>query len=145
MAIIYIPNHLYPTPSASGKITRYTSCTPSYNKRQTFASIYSIAKTLKKASQNTSFSAPGTLGHKVFNRIVREELLELAVELCRQSFIMRDDQRRFIQLLDDICHREGFTGAGNAEKCLALVAFLKTFYQLLNGLGLVAGGFIFQY
>lgn len=58
MAIIYIPNHLYPTPSASGKTTRYTSCTPSYNKRQTFTSIHSIAKTLKKASQNFSVFQP---------------------------------------------------------------------------------------
>ena len=58
MAIIYIPNHLYPTPSASGKITRYTSCTPSYNKRQTFTSIHSIAKTLKKASQSFSMFQP---------------------------------------------------------------------------------------
>ena len=58
MAIIYIPNHLYPTPSASGKNTRYTSCTPSYNKRQTFTSIHSIAKTLKKASQNFSVFQP---------------------------------------------------------------------------------------
>ena len=54
MAFIFIPNHLYPTPSASGKNTRYTSCTPSYNKRQTFTSIHSIAKTLKKASRNFS-------------------------------------------------------------------------------------------
>lgn len=58
MASIYIPNHLYPTPSASGKITRYTSSTPSYNKRQTFTSIHSIAKTLKKASQNFSVFQP---------------------------------------------------------------------------------------
>ena len=58
MAIIYIPNHLYPTPSASGKNTRYTSCTPSYNKRQTFTSIHSMAKTLKKASQNFSVFQP---------------------------------------------------------------------------------------
>ena len=58
MAIIYIPNHLYPTPSASGKNTCYTSCTPSYNKRQTFTSIHSIAKTLKKASQNFSVFQP---------------------------------------------------------------------------------------
>ena len=58
MAIIYIPNHLYPTPSASGKNTCYTSCTPSYNKRQTFTSIHSIAKTLKKPSQNFSVFQP---------------------------------------------------------------------------------------
>ena len=40
---------------------------------------------------------------------------------------MSNDKRRFIQLLDDICHREGFSGTGDAQKGLALVSFLKTF------------------
>ncbi len=53
---------------------------------------------------------------------------------------MSNDQCRFIQLLDDICHREGFSGAGDTEKCLALVAFLKTFDKIGDRLGLVAGG-----
>ena len=70
MAIIYIPNHLYPTPSASGKNTRYTSCTPSYNKRQTFTSIHSIAKTLKKASQNFSVFQPPTEFFRVSTTIL---------------------------------------------------------------------------
>lgn len=50
MAIIYIPNHLYPTPSASGKNTCYTSCTPSHNRRQTFTFIHSIAKPQENAT-----------------------------------------------------------------------------------------------
>ena len=48
--LVYIPNYLYPTPSASGKITCYTSCTPSYNRRQAFTAIHSTAKTQKSKS-----------------------------------------------------------------------------------------------
>ena len=56
MAIIYVPNYLYPTPSASGKITYYASYTPLHNKRQTFTSIYSIAKSLENAIEFFSSS-----------------------------------------------------------------------------------------
>lgn len=53
-----------------------------------------------------------------------EEFFELAVELCRQSLVMGDDQRRLIQLLDDVRHRKGFVGVGDAQKGLALVVRL---------------------
>ena len=100
----------------------------------------------KSESNNTRyppFSGPGTLGDKIFYGIVREKFLELAVELCRQCLVMSNDQRRFIQLLYNVCHREGFSGAGDAEKCLALVAFLETFDKIGDRLGLVAGGVVF--
>ena len=77
----------------------------------------------KSAPNNTRyppFSGSGTLGDEILYSIVREKFLELTVELCRQSFVMSNDQRRFIQLLDDIRHRKGFSGAGDAQKCLAL-------------------------
>ena len=56
---------------------------------------------------------------------------------------MGDNQRRFIQLLDDICHRESFTRTGDAKEGLTLVTFLEAFDQVSDGLGLVAGGFVF--
>ena len=65
----------------------------------------------KSESNNTRyppFSCPGTLGDEILYGIVREKFLELAVELRRQSLVMGDNQRRFIQLLDDICHRKRF-------------------------------------
>ena len=99
--------------------------------------------TARKNTKYTSFSASGTLGHEILYGVVREKFLELTVELCRQCFVMSDDQRRFIQLLDDICHRESFTGTGDAEKDLALVALLETFDKVGNRLGLVAGGLVF--
>ena len=53
----------------------------------------------KSEPNNTShplFSVPGTLGDEILYGIVREKFLELAVELRRQSLIVRNDQRRFI-------------------------------------------------
>ena len=100
----------------------------------------------KSESNNTRytpFSGPGTLGDKILHCVIREEFLELAVKLRRQRLVVSDDQRRFIQLCNDIRHREGFSGAGDAQESLALVAFLKAFNQIGDSLGLVAGGFVF--
>ena len=55
---------------------------------------------------------------------------------------MCDDQSGFIQCCDDIGHGEGFAGAGDTQKGLELVAFLKAFHQFCNRLGLVTGGLI---
>ena len=49
------------------------------------------------------------VGDEILYGIVREKFLELAVELCRQGLVMGNNQCWFIQLLDDICHREGFS------------------------------------
>ena len=47
--------------------------------------------------------------------------------------------------LYNVCHREGFSRAGNTQKGLALIAFLETFDQSLDCLRLVAGGLVFRY
>ena len=39
---------------------------------------------------------------EIFDRVTREELLELRVKLRGQCFVVRDDKGRPIQLLDDI-------------------------------------------
>ena len=40
------------------------------------------------------------VGDKILHCVVWEEFFEFAVELCRQSLVMGDDQRGLIQLLD---------------------------------------------
>lgn len=55
-----------------------------------------------------------------------EELLKLIAELRCQRLIMRDDKRQFLQLLNDIRHREGRTRTDNVVERLALIAFLKS-------------------
>ena len=56
---------------------------------------------------------------------------------------MGQNQRRLVQLLDDIGHGKGLAGAGDAKKSFKLIALFKSFYQLLDGLGLVAGRLVF--
>ena len=100
----------------------------------------------KSAPNNTRyppFSGSGTLGDKILHGIVWKKFLKLTVELGRQGLVVGDDQRRFIQLLDDICHRESLTRTGDAKEGLTLVTFLEAFDQVGDGLGLVAGGGVF--
>ena len=49
------------------------------------------------------------VGHIIFYRIARKESFELAVQLCCQRLVVCQHQRRAIDLLDDVCHGEGFT------------------------------------
>ena len=80
------------------------------------------------------------VAHKVFHRILREELLELAAQLRRQRFIVGKYQRGPVDALDDIGHGEGFAAAGHALQRLHPVAGFYAFYQGIYGLRLVAGG-----
>ena len=55
---------------------------------------------------------------------------------------MGHHQRRFLDLLDDGGHGEGFPGAGGAQEHLVAPAEVDAFHQFVNGLGLVAHGLI---
>ena len=78
------------------------------------------------------------IGDEIFHRVVGEERLELAVELRRQSFVRREDQRRALRRLDHLGHGEGFARAGDAKKNLRAVVALDAFDQFADRLGLVA-------
>ena len=54
------------------------------------------------------------IGHKVLNRILREELLHFRVKLARQGLVMGNDQGGLVQRLDDIGHGKSLTGTGDA-------------------------------
>jgi len=53
---------------------------------------------------------------------VREEVLELLVELGRERLVVGEDERRPIELGDDVGRGECFAGAGDAEEDLAFLA-----------------------
>ena len=78
------------------------------------------------------------IGDEIFHRVVGEERLELAVELRRQSFVRREDQRGALRRLDHLGHGEGLAGAGYAQENLRAVVALDAFDQLADRLGLVA-------
>ena len=78
------------------------------------------------------------VGDKVLDRIVREELFHLAVELRRERLVVGDDERRLLQLLNYIRHRKGLARARHADQGLKLIARAKPVGQFLYGLRLVA-------
>ena len=80
------------------------------------------------------------IADEILHRVVREELLELAVELGRQGLVGGQDQGGQIQLLDDVGHGEGLAGAGDPQEHLVGMPRLDAPQQLLDGLGLVALG-----
>ena len=55
------------------------------------------------------------VGDKKFYCIVREEFPKFRAELCGERFIMRQHQRRPVDIGDDVRHREGFARTRNAQ------------------------------
>lgn len=59
-------------------------------------------------------------------------------ELGGQRFIVRENERRTIDLLDDLGHRKRFARAGDAEEDLVLIAVAHTASELRDCFGLIA-------
>ena len=78
------------------------------------------------------------VGDEVLDRVVGEEALELAVELGGERLVRRQDQCRALRRLDDLRHREGLAGAGDAEQHLVAFVLPDAFDQFGDGVRLVA-------
>ncbi len=79
------------------------------------------------------------VGDEVMDGRIREELLEFPVELGGEGLVMRNDERRLVELRDDIGHRERLARAGDAEQCLLVKAGFESVDQFLDRVRLVAG------
>ena len=80
------------------------------------------------------------VGDEVLDRVRREELAELVAELRRERLVVRDHERRPLQLLDQPGHRRRLAGARRPEQGLEAVARLERGAQLGDRMRLVAGG-----
>ncbi len=76
---------------------------------------------------------------EILDRIAREELAELAVQLGGQRLVGRKDDGRAPESGYDIGHREGLARTGDTEQGLEYLAVTDAFDQLVDRLGLVAG------
>jgi len=74
------------------------------------------------------------------DRVVREELFELAVKLSRQGLVVREHKRRPPDGLNDVRHGERLAAAGDAHQHLIAPIVAQPADQGLDGLRLVAGG-----
>ena len=77
---------------------------------------------------------------EVLHGIVREERLELRVELGGQGLVVRKDEHGAVLRRDDVRHGEGFAAARDTQQALVLIAGPQGFEELADGLFLVARG-----
>ena len=76
---------------------------------------------------------------EVLDRVVREELFELPVELRGEGLVVGEDQGRPAGVGDDLRHRDRLARAGHALQGLPFVAPREPGGELARGPGLVAG------
>ena len=77
---------------------------------------------------------------EVFHRIFREEAHKFTIELGGQRFVVGDDERGFLDIGDDVRHRQRLSGAGHAEQGLEPISPQNALGQFPDRLGLVALG-----
>ena len=73
------------------------------------------------------------VGDEVLDRVLREEGLELLVELGGQGLVVGQDQRRPVHLGQHGGDGEGLAAAGDPQQDLVLVAALEPGRQLADG------------
>jgi hypothetical protein len=78
------------------------------------------------------------IANEIFDGVVWEELAELAVKLGCQRFVVRNDQRWFVQGGNNICRCKRFSRSGNAEQRLVPVPCLHRPHELVDGVLLIA-------
>ncbi len=83
------------------------------------------------------------IGDEILHGVLGEEALELAVELRGERLVRREDQRRPLRAGDDLRHREGLAGAGDAEQHLIALLRLNSLEERLDRLRLVAARLVF--
>ncbi len=75
---------------------------------------------------------------EILDRVVRQELAELGVELGCQRLVRSQHQRRPASARDDVGHCVGLAGTGDAEQRLERQAVVDPFDQLVDRFGLIA-------
>jgi hypothetical protein len=74
---------------------------------------------------------------EIVDRVVREQVAHLAVELRGERLVRRDDQRGQLQALDHVRHRERLAAARDPEQRLVALAAIEPADQRLDGLWLI--------
>ena len=85
------------------------------------------------------------VGDKVLHGVIGEELAEFLAQLGGQGLVVGQHQRGAVDPLDDLGHGVGLAAAGDALEHLGAQAVFQSLGQLVDGLGLVAGGLIRGY
>ena len=83
------------------------------------------------------------IGNEVFHSVFGEKLAELVTELRRESFVVRNDERGTLNVLNDVGHGERFSAARYADKHLRAKPVLYSFGEAFYRFRLIARRLIF--
>ena len=67
---------------------------------------------------------------------------EFRIQLGRERLVVRNDEGRSLEALNDVSHGEGFPRTGDAKEGLILVSFLDRSNQGIDCLGLITLGLV---
>src|SRR4030095_10151489 len=84
------------------------------------------------------------VGNKILDGIVRKERFEFLKELCRESFVVRENKCGSLRSLNHACNCESLATAGYPQQHLILRSVIKTAYKSVDRLWLVAFGLVFR-
>jgi len=76
------------------------------------------------------------------HRVVRKKILKFRSKLRSKRFIVGNNQRRFLQMLDHICHRKGLSRTRSSEQGSFVFSAFKKLLDFLNRFYLISSWFI---
>ena len=77
------------------------------------------------------------IGDEILHRIVGEKFSKLPIQLRRQGFVGRHDDRRPLNSFDNLSDRKGLTRPRNSEQSLVTKTILKASNNAINSMRLV--------
>ncbi len=83
--------------------------------------------------------------YKILDCVVGKKGLKLLVKLCRQRFVVSDDQRWPLYLLDHVRDRKRLAAARNSQQNLVLLTGIQICYELLDSFGLITLRRVFRH
>ncbi len=78
------------------------------------------------------------IGDEILDRVLREEALELAIELGGERLVWREHEGRALRRLDHLGHGEGLARTRDAEQHLVALMRVDLGHELGDGRGLIA-------
>ena len=71
--------------------------------------------------------------------VIREEIFKLCRQLSCKRFIMRNNQRRFLEMLNNIRHRKRFSCSRSSKKRYFTFTFGKNILNFFDRSNLISG------
>jgi hypothetical protein len=80
--------------------------------------------------------------YEIMDRVIRKKMFKFGRKLSGKGFVMRNDEGRFLDMLDDVCDGECFPGSGCSEECDFGFSFFEGREDIVDCFGLITCGLV---